>query len=425
MRLSVAAEDFAHTGDRSPFRHARESTSVLLQVCKLWLQISTPLLYHTVLLRSNAQAQALGMTLMLNPALGPSIRQLRVEGTYGDSIFVIVSYATNITDLCLTLRVWSYESAAGFVAAIKQVNPTRVTLTLAPKTIPTNRKHRNVLQALSSAIPIWTNLVRHIYKSTYSAILTARVHQRVFRFAGTRIQLGPGTAIPDYIAFPELVLALASNSAVREVFMPTFDQQTPSDSSGRADLESLGTAAATILSGNTLVRVVLYCQSQDYSAGLRGVPFISVGDGVFEHVANALHQGQRQRLDRAFTLRPSPGILASAVPHYPAAEASTSAALGSVSMQPVAYETTTDLENPPATDSTSCAEHVELTLPESQYSQVYDPFTHESAEAMWTRWGGLGATTVASPQVRTSANSPHPLVTYFFSQWISLRLGAR
>ncbi|KAJ7041568.1 hypothetical protein C8F04DRAFT_947155, partial [Mycena alexandri] len=46
------------------------SSSAILVVCKAWLRVATPLLYHVVIGRSKAQARGLQRTPRDNPDLG-------------------------------------------------------------------------------------------------------------------------------------------------------------------------------------------------------------------------------------------------------------------------------------------------------------------------------------------------------------------
>src|ERR1700761_8680417 len=78
--LKVADDVFSDTSRVSPFSNYSESTSAYLLVCKSWLRVATPLLYHVVVLRSTAQAKALAGALSMNNALGQFIKKLRVEG---------------------------------------------------------------------------------------------------------------------------------------------------------------------------------------------------------------------------------------------------------------------------------------------------------------------------------------------------------
>ena len=60
----ITSSEFLDTGRRSPFFDSQHtSTSIILSVSKQWLRVATPLIYHTVILRSKAQAQALARVL--------------------------------------------------------------------------------------------------------------------------------------------------------------------------------------------------------------------------------------------------------------------------------------------------------------------------------------------------------------------------
>ncbi|KAJ7700717.1 hypothetical protein B0H17DRAFT_845319, partial [Mycena rosella] len=97
--LTVPDEVFSDTSDVSPFAGCSESSSAYLVVCKSWLRVATPLLYHVVMLRSTAQAQALAQVLSRNVGLGPFIKKLRVEGGYGAAMGTILQLSPNISDL--------------------------------------------------------------------------------------------------------------------------------------------------------------------------------------------------------------------------------------------------------------------------------------------------------------------------------------
>jgi len=157
--LHVPEQAFADSGPTSPFRLVVRSSSDFLLVSKLWMRIATPELYRTVVLRSFAQARQLSLALKSNPALGRHIRQLRIEGAYGDAIRQIATKCPFVADICLSLRVWSHENASGLATALSQLTPTRVVLTLAPEKLPSNRQHDELLRALSKSIRSWTSLV--------------------------------------------------------------------------------------------------------------------------------------------------------------------------------------------------------------------------------------------------------------------------
>ncbi|KAF8056032.1 hypothetical protein FPV67DRAFT_690747 [Lyophyllum atratum] len=124
--LKVSDDTFRSTAHVSPFSEYNESTSALLVVCKTWLRVSTPLLYHVVVLRSKAQAKALERALRANNLLGTFIKKLRVEGGFGGSMDHIIRLAPNITDLCLTPLIWSSDTSSGLCRGLPRMNPQRV-----------------------------------------------------------------------------------------------------------------------------------------------------------------------------------------------------------------------------------------------------------------------------------------------------------
>ncbi|KAJ7651207.1 hypothetical protein FB45DRAFT_1018559 [Roridomyces roridus] len=111
--LKVPGELFLDTSDTSPFSNYPPSTSAYLLVCKDWLRVATPLLYNVVVLRSKAQANALEPVLKAHPEFGPFIKKVRVEGGYGSAMHTILKSAPNITDLVLSLYIWSSDNTSG------------------------------------------------------------------------------------------------------------------------------------------------------------------------------------------------------------------------------------------------------------------------------------------------------------------------
>ncbi|KAG6827838.1 hypothetical protein H0H92_010298 [Tricholoma furcatifolium] len=126
--LKVPDEVFRNNAHVSPFSNYSESTSTILVVCKSWLRVSTPLLYNVVVLRSKAQAQALERTLRGNPFLGTFIKKLRVEGGYGSSMYHIIQASPNISELWLSMRLWSSDNVSGLCRGLPLINPTRLIL---------------------------------------------------------------------------------------------------------------------------------------------------------------------------------------------------------------------------------------------------------------------------------------------------------
>jgi hypothetical protein len=126
--LKVSDEIFSDTSKVSPFAKYSESTSAYLLVCKSWLRVSTPLLYNVVILRSKAQAKALSLALARNKELGQFIKKLRVEGGYGTPMLIILQSSPNISDLFVSLEIYSSDNSSGLCKGLSLLNPNRLIL---------------------------------------------------------------------------------------------------------------------------------------------------------------------------------------------------------------------------------------------------------------------------------------------------------
>jgi hypothetical protein len=155
--LKVRDEDFSNTSDSSPFATYTESSSSMLLVCKDWLRVATPLLYHVVVLRSKAQAKALGESLSKNKDLGRFIKKLRVEGGYGTPMYTILAGSPNLTDLFLSFDILASDSTAGLCKGLPLINPTRlIAHDLRPKK---NKMVETLICQLTNLMPKWNHLV--------------------------------------------------------------------------------------------------------------------------------------------------------------------------------------------------------------------------------------------------------------------------
>ena len=158
--LKVSDSAFSDAiSDVSPFVSHSESSAAYLLVCKSWLRVATPLLYRIVILRSKAQAKALGVALTENNDLGRFIKKLRVEGGYGSPMYTILRHSPNISDLFLTLEIYSDDNTNGLCQGLQLINPTRLILRDSPQPLK-NRMVLQLLNALPQAISQWDHLVR-------------------------------------------------------------------------------------------------------------------------------------------------------------------------------------------------------------------------------------------------------------------------
>ncbi|KAJ7242857.1 hypothetical protein B0H12DRAFT_1236603 [Mycena haematopus] len=151
--LKVSDEAFSDTSPQSPFagRYC-ESSSAFLLVCKAWLRVASPLLYHVVVLRSKAQATALELTLRQNPELGRFILKLRVEGGYGASMLKIIKAAPNAKEMFVSINIWSADNVSGLVRGLPMMDLTRVIMFDTPNHGVRNKNSQALLDTLKQCI---------------------------------------------------------------------------------------------------------------------------------------------------------------------------------------------------------------------------------------------------------------------------------
>ncbi|KAJ6596283.1 hypothetical protein DFH09DRAFT_1134556 [Mycena vulgaris] len=159
--LKVSEEQFADTrSETSPFVSLSVSSSAALLVCKAWLRVATPLLYHVVVLRSKAQARALQATLRDNPDLGTFVKMLRLEGGFGASMQNILQRTPNITDIFLSLHIRASDSTEGLGRGLAYINPNRLIIFDDPLNVLKNKQVVGLIGAIEKCAAKWTNLTR-------------------------------------------------------------------------------------------------------------------------------------------------------------------------------------------------------------------------------------------------------------------------
>ncbi|KAG2017494.1 hypothetical protein CC2G_007003 [Coprinopsis cinerea AmutBmut pab1-1] len=159
--LLVPDESFASNSWRSPFSYYKLTSSTILVVCKDWLRVSTPLLYETVILRSKAQAVALAATLKQNAQLGIFIKKMRLEGGYGASTFEIMKRSPNLTDLWITISLWSTDSVSGYRKGFRLISPRRLIICETEQSSKKSAIRVQLSNGLAEAIgKEWTILTR-------------------------------------------------------------------------------------------------------------------------------------------------------------------------------------------------------------------------------------------------------------------------
>ncbi|KAJ7481424.1 hypothetical protein B0H11DRAFT_1226441 [Mycena galericulata] len=158
--LKYSDEVFSDTSEKPLLTHDYSSSTYLL-VCKSWLRVSTPLLYSVVIIRTTAQAEALGKVLQTHPEIGLFIRKLRVEGGFGRIMHVILKCAPNIMDLFLTLFIWGKDESSGLCAGLPLINPQRIILVdgASPNAKPKkNKQVTKLLDMIIHLLPKWDKL---------------------------------------------------------------------------------------------------------------------------------------------------------------------------------------------------------------------------------------------------------------------------
>jgi F-box-like len=160
--LEVPDNAFVHPSLHSgPFTTYKLTSSTILEVCKAWLRVATPLLYETVILRSKAQAQALALALQGNPDLDRFVKKARIEGGYGDDILKIFKRCPSLRDLWISAALWSNKSVAGYSKAFHHINPQKLIVFDDPMQEKDSKIRKAVYSGLGeAALSDWTDLVR-------------------------------------------------------------------------------------------------------------------------------------------------------------------------------------------------------------------------------------------------------------------------
>ncbi|KAJ7175405.1 hypothetical protein C8R46DRAFT_1078760 [Mycena filopes] len=156
--LSVSDDEFSDASPNSPFARYSESSSAFLLVCKSWLRVATPLLYNVVVLRSKAQASALDSALRNGNDLGRFVKKLRIEGGYGSCMQKIIAATPNVTDLFISVDIWSSDNVSGLVKGLPSMNPVRVVFHEAQYNRKRNKNSETLVQAINRSLKDWKNL---------------------------------------------------------------------------------------------------------------------------------------------------------------------------------------------------------------------------------------------------------------------------
>ncbi|KAG2017496.1 hypothetical protein CC2G_007004 [Coprinopsis cinerea AmutBmut pab1-1] len=160
--LEVPDELFCSTDLISPFSKYELSSAGIAAVCKDWYRVATPLLYHTVVLRSKAQAHALYETVKKDKhnRLVPLIKRIRLEEWYGLYAGKVLERCGKLLeDLWITTSLWSNENIAGYQNGFAAINPRRVILVQQVQRQRRKPKIEELARALiTGSLSVWTNL---------------------------------------------------------------------------------------------------------------------------------------------------------------------------------------------------------------------------------------------------------------------------
>lgn len=157
--FDIPDDDFSDARDLDRFCRFEEPSHSALRVCKDWCRIGEPLLYHTVVLRSKAQVQALASTLRARPELGSFIQRLRVEGGFGTVMeTILLACAPDLAHLFLSFDLRTDDDVSGIVEALAKTNPRRLTLA-DPIPARYNAVIIRLVDKLCVCLASWSNLV--------------------------------------------------------------------------------------------------------------------------------------------------------------------------------------------------------------------------------------------------------------------------
>ncbi|KAH7107394.1 hypothetical protein BKA62DRAFT_764799 [Auriculariales sp. MPI-PUGE-AT-0066] len=156
--LHVPSADFRHTAHtNSPFANVDSPTAAdILLVCKHWLRLATPLLYHTVIVRSAAQEFALCTAIANERGLGPLVRRLRLEGVGPRRLGDIAPYMTKLDEFALALEQAEVTKPQLLDRLLRSMNPRH--FVLAHSRFAVTNLPRNIYRCIAKNLDRWDNL---------------------------------------------------------------------------------------------------------------------------------------------------------------------------------------------------------------------------------------------------------------------------
>ncbi|KAK6991629.1 hypothetical protein R3P38DRAFT_2563851, partial [Favolaschia claudopus] len=83
-------------------------------------QLAKPL-YSVIILRTTPQPGALRAILEAQQEIGRFMKEVRVEGAFGDAMETILCSAPNITDVFFTLNLWPRDDVRGLCRGLSPI----------------------------------------------------------------------------------------------------------------------------------------------------------------------------------------------------------------------------------------------------------------------------------------------------------------
>ncbi|KAJ7082222.1 hypothetical protein B0H15DRAFT_764997, partial [Mycena belliarum] len=109
--------------DVPPFR---PKALAYLAVSKAWHGATVSIVYRTIVLRTKRQAEALATTVHRDYRLGHYIRNLMFCGGFGRASKTILTSATNLHTIAITLHIQAKDSVLGLLSGLRLVNPAQL-----------------------------------------------------------------------------------------------------------------------------------------------------------------------------------------------------------------------------------------------------------------------------------------------------------
>ncbi|KAF9457470.1 hypothetical protein BDZ94DRAFT_1273075 [Collybia nuda] len=211
--LWLPDDQFESQSDFPLIRSAR-----CLAVCKSWFRIGIPLLYHSVVLRSSLQAEALALSLRENKSRGRLIERLRIEGGYGGATYNIVKAASKVKVLCLTLYISASDNVSGLRRALPMLRPTRVVLYDQIRRGLDNQQTITLHETLNSCITKWKTMKQLYFP--YSEAMGLHSTSTPVDALSQAIKDAPSLReleMPFGYSFPKHLMTMAENPHLRVI----------------------------------------------------------------------------------------------------------------------------------------------------------------------------------------------------------------